>query len=1242
MTEISDKKTELFNELVSIPSKIVQSRKAIIEKAKLAIEMRDTATALGTDNYQEITWNLGQQKAVLKGSAATDQIHFRLNSNTVYQQDLGFTFPTVTQFAYNLFDNNGDVLPLDESGGDTDIANYYLVRNKSTSELVSIDDDLTAYTGPQKVIDAEEVVKAEFLTEGTLITNTLSNNPLPKVYPIPTVEFYIGSELIAEADEIGNIYDVENSLGTVIDESASIVNYSTLGVDLEFSTLPLTESIIKANYDYYATSNTTSEDHTDFDSRMGLFFRSLSNTPIVDTITIWLNGEQKAAVNALSEPYGFDIDMNLSFYDDSSLEIGTVLPAITEEGANVVTFNYIIEDIGTASETIGGFLETSSIFSTFNTTNGDVDISSISILFNDIEVAVSDSLGVITGTYLAVNSSIGVITGTITLDGLLDLTFTAESGELVYPFSTAEIKVQYDFVTGLSDWESTYDYVDIIDIWTNSDGLQLLQFETSPDPITSPPELLKTYPLKSYLDHQIYGKAICVVEGLEINTDWIPIFIRNDGVVSSGELTSTEFGTQYDSGDLVGKTIIINEIPWEVTTHTEAGGIATINVDGTPDNGSSLKIEAFDEPENATLLSDSEFKTYLTWLNPDYQDVDDILKTANPNNASNSRVLNDITAGNEARYSFNNSSDILNDDSASGNDAEASSNVTSFWDNTRGYVTDFNGTTSQYDVSVGPTSGFFHDAFATSSYSVWVKMDISDTNRQIIMNRGDSTSGISLYYEDGLLGVALDSGNSGPWKLTTPMSINAWHHIATTFDSGVLKLFLDGEFKKEVDLSGIITSVASHTGDGTLGYLSDTWQLSGGTTLDGKLDDFRVYTSALTNDSIKAIFDYTFSIFNTSTAGYPSLRRAPFFPATDGTYTENDIFKGNFIHYDDNPDNLAVGTEVAVTGGTSSGGGGMTIGTEQTSGGITITGGSDTIDASIQIGSATLEWDTGLYELTIDTDVDISLGLSIGADLDVIGDLVIGGNEDLTGDLVIGGDIIGTGLGDLVISASSGNDTVINNDINILGDIYQNSSLVTFGSVPSGVLLAYGGDESSIEEGWLLCDGSAYDSSTYPTLFSVIDYTYGGSGGSFNVPDMRQRFPLGKAASGTGSTLGSTGGNIDHTHTTGSLAITIAQMPLHNHTFTGSAMGTHNHGRQTINTGGIAQNPGDKISSGASTVYYTNGGSGFTADRLGTTADSAGTPTGTIGNNGSTNTHNHGTTGTGNAPFQVVNYIIKI
>lgn len=79
------------------------------------------------------------------------------------------------------------------------------------------------------------------------------------------------------------------------------------------------------------------------------------------------------------------------------------------------------------------------------------------------------------------------------------------------------------------------------------------------------------------------------------------------------------------------------------------------------------------------------------------------------------------------------------------------------------------------------------------------------------------------------------------------------------------------------------------------------------------------------------------------------------------------------------------------------------------------------------------------------------------------------------------------------------------------------------------------GAAASAAPGWLLCNGQAVSRTTYAALFAAIGTTYGVGDGSttFNVPDLRQRFPLGVAASGTGNTLGGTGGAIDHVHTGG-------------------------------------------------------------------------------------------------------------
>ena len=78
--------------------------------------------------------------------------------------------------------------------------------------------------------------------------------------------------------------------------------------------------------------------------------------------------------------------------------------------------------------------------------------------------------------------------------------------------------------------------------------------------------------------------------------------------------------------------------------------------------------------------------------------------------------------------------------------------------------------------------------------------------------------------------------------------------------------------------------------------------------------------------------------------------------------------------------------------------------------------------------------------------------------------------------------------------------------------------------IPSGTIVAYGA--ASAPTGWLLCDSSAVSRTTYARLFAVIGTTFGTGDGSstFNVPDLRDKVPLGKGSNN--DTLGTTTGSV--------------------------------------------------------------------------------------------------------------------
>jgi len=78
--------------------------------------------------------------------------------------------------------------------------------------------------------------------------------------------------------------------------------------------------------------------------------------------------------------------------------------------------------------------------------------------------------------------------------------------------------------------------------------------------------------------------------------------------------------------------------------------------------------------------------------------------------------------------------------------------------------------------------------------------------------------------------------------------------------------------------------------------------------------------------------------------------------------------------------------------------------------------------------------------------------------------------------------------------------------------------------VPAGSVIAWSG--SSAPSGYLLCDGTAVSRTTYAALFAVAGTGYGVGDGSttFNLPDLRDRLPLGKGTNN--STLGTQTGSM--------------------------------------------------------------------------------------------------------------------
>lgn len=240
--------------------------------------------------------------------------------------------------------------------------------------------------------------------------------------------------------------------------------------------------------------------------------------------------------------------------------------------------------------------------------------------------------------------------------------------------------------------------------------------------------------------------------------------------------------------------------------------------------------------------------------------------------------------------------------------------------------------------------------------------------------------------------------------------------------------------------------------------------------------------------------------------------------------------------------------------------------------------------------------------------------------------------------------------------------------------------------IPAGSILPFAG--SSTPSGYLLCYGQAVSRTTYSGLFTAISTTYGSGDGSttFNVPDLREMYILGKANMGGTDRALYTNAAISSTTVLGTTytgidsgagyaeygvgTISTSNLPSHTHSFSGSGTtgsgGSHSHTSGSLYAASHSHSISGSQSGGLTrnlsrTRNNTDAGTGATrvvdiswSDTTLSIANS-----GNLGIGGSTSTassHTHsvsvsgttGSTGSGSAfypitmqPSIVLNYIIK-
>jgi len=127
------------------------------------------------------------------------------------------------------------------------------------------------------------------------------------------------------------------------------------------------------------------------------------------------------------------------------------------------------------------------------------------------------------------------------------------------------------------------------------------------------------------------------------------------------------------------------------------------------------------------------------------------------------------------------------------------------------------------------------------------------------------------------------------------------------------------------------------------------------------------------------------------------------------------------------------------------------------------------------------------------------------------------------------------------------------------------------GSPLVGEVRMWAGRIDRVPAGWIACDGRQLSRSDYAELFGVIGTMYGQGNGAttFDLPDFRNRSPMGADASASsGAPLTDVGGTPEQLGGSAMHVLSIDEMPAHTHTLSLVPQGLSRRSRQEAESAG--------------------------------------------------------------------------